>query len=131
MINMHSRAIAFRFHILCMSFVVHCLFIVCEFLPSLYWGEGRDKKILLTTAFCVRLSGDPPSPPHTYTNYSVVTHKNHSFFLFLGQLFISIVLFSTLSLSPKAFILAYLVYSWGNKENKRLNRKQPGQFDNE
>ncbi|WP_223120005.1 cytochrome b-c1 complex subunit 8, partial [Salmonella sp. S146_54837] len=29
------------------------------------------------------------------------------------------------------FLVAYLVYTWGNKENTRLKRKQPGQFDNE
>ena len=30
-----------------------------------------------------------------------------------------------------ATILAYLVMQWGEEENRRLSRKQPGEFDND
>ena len=30
-----------------------------------------------------------------------------------------------------AFIIAYLIYCWGEAEHERLQRKQPGQFDHE
>ncbi|KAF8783378.1 cytochrome b-c1 complex subunit 8-like [Argiope bruennichi] len=29
------------------------------------------------------------------------------------------------------FILGYLIYDWGNKENKRYNRKNPADFAND
>ena len=37
---------------------------------------------------------------------------------------------SILDVAPP-FIIAYLIYCWGEAEHERLQRKQPGQFDHE